>query len=152
MQLYIWGLCGDPGGWIRRGMGHDASLRLRQHGCARSAENVQQIQATGCAFAAILRDGSVVTWVAAETGGDSSAVRDQLQNVQQIQAARFAFAAILGDGSVVTWGHAGTGGDSSAVRDQLQNVQQIQATEEAFAAICGDGSVVTWVAALCEIS
>ena len=58
------------------------------------------------AFAAILGDGSVVTWGRAWFGGDSSAVRDQLKNVQQIQASDSAFAAILGDGSVVTWGDA----------------------------------------------
>ena len=72
---------------------------------------VQQIQATSQAFAAILEDGSVVTWGPADFGGDSSAVRDQLKGVQQIQATSQAFAAILGDGSVVTWGPADRGGD-----------------------------------------
>ena len=90
------------------------------------------------AFAAILGDGSVVTW------GDSSVVRERLKNVQQIQTTMYAFAAILDDGSVVTWGDAESGGDSSVVREQLKNVQQIQATLHAFAAILGDGSVVTW--------
>ena len=66
--------------------------------------NVKQIQAADGAFAAILGDGSVVTWGHAVCGGDSSAVQDQLKEVQQIQASRYAFAAILGDGSVVTWG------------------------------------------------
>ena len=80
------------------------------------------------AFAAILEDGSVVTWGHAGFGGDSSAVQDQLRGVQQIQATDRAFAAILEDGSVVTWGDAYRGGDSSAVRDQLRGVQQIQAT------------------------
>ncbi|OLP97839.1 E3 ubiquitin-protein ligase HERC2 [Symbiodinium microadriaticum] len=103
-----------------------------------------QIQASLGAFAAILGDGSVVTWGLAVSGGDSSAVQDQLKNVQQIQASGGAFAAILGDGSVVTWGKAVYGGDSSAVQDQLKNVQQIQASDYAFAAILGDGSVVTW--------
>ena len=37
-------------------------------------KGVQQIQATGHAFAAILEDGSVVTWGSANSGGDSSAV------------------------------------------------------------------------------
>ncbi|OLP79222.1 hypothetical protein AK812_SmicGene40514 [Symbiodinium microadriaticum] len=105
---------------------------------------VQQIQANELAFAAILGDGSVVTWGDAYFGGDSSAVRDQLKNVQQIQANDRAFAAILGDGSVVTWGDSYRGGDSSAVRDQLKTVQHIQGTELAFAAILGDGSGVTW--------
>ena len=92
-------------------------------------KGVQQIQAANMAFAAILEDGSVVTWGLADYGGDSSAVQDQLRNVQQIQATDGAFAAILADGSVVTWGLADDGGDSSAVRDQLRNVQQIQATD-----------------------
>ena len=96
------------------------------------------------AFAAILRDGSVVTWGLLFSGGDSSSVRDQLKNVLQIQATVNAFAAIRGDGSVVTWGLSNAGGNSSAVQDQLKNVQQIKATSAAFAAICGDGSVVTW--------
>ena len=63
-----------------------------------------QIQAANGAFAAILADGSVVTWGDAKYGADSSRVRDLLKGVQQIQASREAFAAILGDGSVVTWG------------------------------------------------
>eukprot|EP00439_Symbiodinium_sp_Y106_P031773 s28_g3.t2 len=92
------------------------------------------------AFAAILGDGSAVTW----GSGYSGAMRDQLKNVQQIQATWHAFAAILSDGSVVTWGVAEFGGNSSAVRDQLQNVQQIQSNDSAFAAILSDGSVVTW--------
>ena len=76
---------------------------------------VRQIQATVGAFAAILADGSVVTWGAAEYGGDSSAVQHQLRGVHQIQSTSCAFAAILGDGSVVTWGYGNQVGDSSAV-------------------------------------
>ena len=95
-----------------------------------------QIQATAGAFAAILGDGSVVTWGNARyDGGDSSTVQDQLRNVQQVQASYSAFAAVLGDGSVVTWGNAEYGGDNSAVQDQLKNVQQVQASEGAFAAV-----------------
>eukprot|EP00434_Breviolum_minutum_P033555 symbB.v1.2.029692.t1/scaffold3283.1/size59811/3 len=96
---------------------------------------VQQIQATHYAFAAILEDGSVVTWGVPHSGSCSSAVQDQLKGVQKIQAANYAFAAILGDGSVVTWGNPDYGGDSSAVGDQLKGVLQIQATKGAFAAI-----------------
>ena len=106
--------------------------------------NVQQVQATSCAFAAILADGPVVSWGDPEKGGDCSAVQDQLRNVQQVQATRFAFAAILADGSVVAWGNPGLGGDCSTLQDQLRNVQQIQATELAFAAVLADGSVVAW--------
>ena len=86
-------------------------------------KGVQQIQAVyNGAFAAILEDGSVVTWGSTVVGGDSSAVQDQLKGVKQIQATVGAFAAILEDGSVVTWGNAGAGGDSSAVRDHLRGV------------------------------
>ena len=92
--------------------------------------------------AAILGNGSVVTW-GLNFGDDSSAVQDKLKNVQQIQSSRRAFAAILADGSVVTWGDAACGGDSSAVQEQLKNVERIQSSMFAFAAILGDGSVVT---------
>ena len=105
---------------------------------SRSAQRgVRQIQATGHGFAAILKAGSVVH----DSGGESLAVRDQLQDVQQIQAPDDAFAAILVDGSVVTWDDADRAGDSSAVRDQLKGAQQIQATTCAFAAIREDGSL-----------
>eukprot|EP00435_Cladocopium_sp_Y103_P014490 s1439_g3.t1 len=109
--------------------------------------NVQQIQATFRAFAAILADGSVVAWgdpLYGAYGGDCTAVQDQLRNVQQVQATDHAFAGILADGSVVSWGHPDSGGDCSTVQDQLRNVQQVQATDDAFAAILADGSVVSW--------
>ena len=84
-------------------------------------KNVQQIQSCGLAFAAILGDGSVLTWGDAAYGGDSTAVKDQLQNVQQIHSCqgsvRGAFAAILADGSVVTWGDAIFSGGSSAAQE-----------------------------------
>ena len=86
--------------------------------------NVQQIQANMHAFAAILADGSVVTWGHADYGGDSDAVQGQLKNVQQVQASDLAFAAILADGSIVTWGYARYGGDSSSVREQLLPTQE----------------------------
>ena len=60
-------------------------------------KNVRQIQASSTAFAAILgdgsvvtgsfaaivADGSVVTWRIPSSGGDSSAVQDQLKNASQ---------------------------------------------------------------------
>ena len=44
-------------------------------------KGVQQIQATYCAFAAILADGSVVTWGDPGYGGDTSAIADQFAYV-----------------------------------------------------------------------
>ena len=63
---------------------------------------MQQIQACELAFAAILENGSVVTWGHDDFGGDGSTVQDQLKGVQQIQASKGAFAAVLTDGTVVT--------------------------------------------------
>ena len=89
-------------------------------------KQVQQIQATFCAFAANLGDGSVVTWGDADEGGDSTAVQDQLKNVHQIQATVGAFAAILCHGAVVTWGRSPPSDDnhdSSAEEDQPNVLQ-----------------------------
>ena len=73
----------------------------------------QQIQASHGAFAAILTDGSVVTWGRLGFGGESRAVQDQLKGVQQIQVSHGAFAAILAVGSAVTWGSEERGGSRS---------------------------------------
>eukprot|EP00439_Symbiodinium_sp_Y106_P086712 s39_g35.t1 len=82
-------------------------------------QHVQQIQASSRSFAAILCDGSVVSWGDPEAGGGSSAVQEKLKDVKQIQASDGgAFAAIRGDGSVA-WGYPMAGGDSSAVQEQL---------------------------------
>ena len=86
-------------------------------------KDVQQIQASDMAFAAILHDGSVVSWGDADYVRDSNA-QGQLKTVQHIQATRSAFAAIRGDGSVLTWGDVRHGGNSSAVQDQLWNVHR----------------------------
>ena len=94
--------------------------------------------------AAILGDGTVVTWGDPLAGGNSENVQDQLRNVQHISATESAFAAILAGGGVVTWGDISAGGDSTVVQDRLRNVQQISGTERAFAAILEGGSVITW--------
>ena len=46
--------------------------------------HVQEIQASSSAFAAILGDGSIVTWGVAELGGDSTSVQDELRNIYDI--------------------------------------------------------------------
>ena len=129
----------------------DAKLgeaKLQTGDCLTLQVGALRICSGNLCFAAILGDGSVVTWGSARCGGDSSSATEQLKNVQHIQASDAAFAAILADGSVFTWGSADCGGDSSSVQDQLKNVRQIQATDQAFAAILTDGSVVTWGCAL----
>jgi len=87
---------------------------------------VQQIQSSKDALAAILLDGSVITWGDPKGGGDSSEVQSDLRNVgdpqaggetqrcsrnvQQVQANTSAFVAILPSGYAVTWGHPSCGG------------------------------------------
>ncbi|CAE7500818.1 HERC2 [Symbiodinium natans] len=80
-------------------------------------DNVQQLEATQSAFAAVRGDGSVVTWGRPRWGGDSSPVAEKLKDVQQVRATAGAFAALLRSGGVVTWGHPALGGDSSEVQD-----------------------------------
>ena len=87
------------------------------------------------AFAAIRKDGSVVTWGEEESGGDSSKVQAQLQHVQEICGADCAFSAVLFDGSVVTWGDEAGGADSSHVQKELFAVKQVVASSDAFAAV-----------------
>ena len=88
--------------------------------CPVELKDVQQIKASASACAALLADGSVVTWGRV----DSSQVQEQLRHVQRIFATRLAFAALLADGSVVCWGDRFHGGDCSAVQEQLKDVQQ----------------------------
>ena len=89
-------------------------------------KGVQQVRATiVSAFAALLADGSVVTWGDPDCGGDSSDVQDRLKGVQQAQASHGAFSAILADGSVVTCSDEHSGGDSSAVAGQFAVVAKV---------------------------
>ena len=60
-------------------------------------KDVREIHSSPSVFAAILGDGSVVTWGDAVCGGDNSRVRDQLRGVRQLKGSAWAFAAILGD-------------------------------------------------------
>ena len=130
----------------------DPNVGGQSAGVQDELRNVQEVHATAYAFAAILADGTVVSWGNPFCGGDcdgtavldGAAVLDQPKRVQQICSTSFAFAAILEDGHVVTWGIPDSGGDSSTVQDQLKNVQGISASHAAFAAILADGAVVTW--------
>ena len=60
----------------------DSSL---QNGDSLTLLHISSVRACGAsnAFAAILGDGSVVTWGVGATGGDSSSVQNHLKNVQQ---------------------------------------------------------------------
>ena len=66
--------------------------------------DVETIHATCAAFAAVLRNGSVVCWGDAKFGGDCSTVQQQLEKVAVIEAAMTCFFATEADGRVVIWG------------------------------------------------
>ena len=81
------------------------------------------------AFAAVKKDGSVVTWGSPGDGGNSDSVKGQLTGgVDNIVGNAFAFAAVKDDGSVVTWGESQLGGNSDEVKSELQGgVLQVKA-------------------------
>eukprot|EP00746_Dinoflagellata_sp_MGD_P146074 gnl/MRDRNA2_/MRDRNA2_78596_c0_seq1.p1 gnl/MRDRNA2_/MRDRNA2_78596_c0~~gnl/MRDRNA2_/MRDRNA2_78596_c0_seq1.p1 ORF type:complete len:506 (-),score=81.59 gnl/MRDRNA2_/MRDRNA2_78596_c0_seq1:76-1509(-) len=78
------------------------------------ASNVLNISSTHSAFAALKRDGSVVTWGCRDNGGDHSYLRGFLRigpdplesDVRAVYATDRAFAALKADGSVLAWGKA----------------------------------------------
>ena len=140
----VWGLCCDSGRWIRRYLGFCRLCGGDSSAVRDQLKGVQQIQATIWAFAAILADGSVVTWGDALCGGDSSAVRDQLKGVQQIQATggpllRFwkmdpSLPGVMHSLAVTVRQFEISSRVCSRFKPQVR----------AFAAILEDGSVVTW--------
>ena len=73
---------------------------------------MDDIHPSAHAFAAIQRNGSVITWGNPAFGGDSSAVREQLKDVVSVHGFARAFAALRTDGAVITWGDMDCGGDS----------------------------------------
>ena len=104
------------------------------------------LTANETAFAALKRDGSVVSWGNAAGGGDSSAVSEQLQNdVLSLAASDHAFTALKNDGSLVSWGDADSGGVTPTLLDPgAADVNEVIANDRAFAARLADGSVISW--------
>ena len=85
--------------------------------------NVAQVRGSSSAFAAICRDGKVVTWGNAHFGGDSAVVQDRLTEVRDISATGGAFAAVCRDGSLVVWGSPDYGCDMSAA-EKISDVRE----------------------------
>ncbi len=127
-------------------LGEDTFGQATQEYVTAKVSRVGKIYGNNGAFAAMLGDGSVMTWGGAIFGGDSSAVTGQLSSgVSKIYTGGMSFAALKDDGSVVTWGDSESGGDSSSVAGQLSSgVSDIYANWSSFAALKEDGSVVTW--------
>ena len=93
-------------------------------------KEVKTIVSTDKAFAALLKDGSVITWGDSSAGGDSSSVSSKLimgetnsSAVTSLSSSSGAFSAVKADGSVVTWGNSDLGGDSSGIDFSANKVQ-----------------------------
>jgi len=86
------------------------------------------------AFAALRKNGEVITWGSGATGGDPRAT--DLTNVESLYATSDSFAAKKNDGSVVIWGETGT-----VVADK---VKTLVANNSYYAAIKTDGTVGYW--------
>ena len=67
------------------------------------------VYSTDNAFAAVLGDGTVITWGSRGDGGSSSAVQSKLKNIRSICSTEYAFAATTNSGTVITWGDHGSG-------------------------------------------
>lgn len=99
-------------------------------------------------FAALRKDGSVVTWGVKWAGADSSAVASQLDGsiaVTQIYSNWNAFVAKRADGSIVTWGAPEHGGDSRAVANQLTDIATVNNiwTDDWFKAITPNPAILS---------
>ena len=65
---------------------------------------VDQIDSTGVALSAVLKEGTAAIWGDKDPGGDCSYVKVALKRVDQTYCTGETFAAVLKDGAVVTWG------------------------------------------------
>ncbi|MCY4044955.1 MAG: hypothetical protein OXE99_07730 [Cellvibrionales bacterium] len=115
--------------------------------------NVESISSTHYAFAALKRNGSVITWGDADKGGDATSVQSQLSNISQIVGTREAFAALNEEGKVILWGNPHYGADgllyksngtTQSMISDLTNIASLYATDYGFAAITNDRKVITW--------
>ncbi|MBC7692303.1 MAG: hypothetical protein H7222_11110 [Methylotenera sp.] len=107
--------------------------------------DVLKVYSTSNAFAALKKDGSVVTWGGPDFGGDSGFVSDQLRSgVKEIYSNERAFAALKSDGTVVTWGWASDGGNAGILQKELTGVKAVFSTQYAFAALKEDHTLVVW--------
>ena len=89
--------------------------------------NIRQIEGKDTVFAALLGDGSVVTWGTfhEEESGPWIEVPAQLTDVQSIHSTGDAFATLHRDGTVSTWGGSRFGADSRQVQSRLRDVETV---------------------------
>ena len=136
---------------VRGGLRHYAVLegdaKVVRIDTGATVQRVAALQCTAEAWAALLEDGSVVTWGDPAYGGDKNWAEPELRDVIEIQATDRAFAALMRDGSVSAWGHEDYGGGTPLEYggdEFVSGVSCIQSNSSAFAAVMRDGTVCAW--------
>ena len=97
------------------------------------------------AFAALLDDGSVVTWGDPKYGGNVDSIASVLDaDVTQIFSSSSGFLALKADNSLVLWGDGFTDENNSFVEIQLQSgAAQIATNDYSFALVQENGALVS---------
>ena len=88
---------------------------------------MEALHANDCAFAALLKDGSFVTWGDASGGGNSNEVQGELHNIVELQAFQGCFAALSADRKAICWGKHG--------HRVLENIMRVRGTAYGMAAL-----------------
>lgn len=131
-----------------RGLGSGVSKYLPRHPTAdeKLRSGVVDIVGGYNAFAALTKEGEVVTWGFPTTDLSYTIPTDEeLSNITKVYTNTSSFAALQEGGSVITWGKRSLGGDSSSV-DLSSDVVAIYPASKTFGytALKSDGSAVTW--------
>ncbi|CAK9044242.1 unnamed protein product [Durusdinium trenchii] len=121
---------------------HGQTLQGRPDHRGGRAPRAKAVAATVHAFAAILRDDTVLAWGDEAYGGRLNV---ELREVEKLQATSKAFAALSTDGSIYAWGDREHGGEiSETIQEQLREVRHLASTSSAFCALTADGRLVCW--------
>ena len=90
-------------------------------------------------FAALLADGSVVSWGHEDCGGDSSSVSSQLYDIVHIAGSFSNFAAIRSDDVVISWGKHIFSGPT-----RLGAISKFVGTGRGYLCVHENSSITTW--------
>ena len=115
--------------------GLDSTIDFNSNSAKRLYENIYSTQK---AFAALNKDGSIVSWGDTDFGGTGAPTGT---GYSKIYSTNSAFAALNSDGSISVWGDSSNGGSRAPTGTGFT---KIFSTATAFAAIKSDGSVSVW--------
>lgn len=113
-------------------------------GKADSPQAIVSIVSYGKAFAALRKDGSVITWGDSSHGGDTADLSAELSSNVKTLTAEGRFAAIRTDGSVVLWPRAYGYDQTLDALLKAGGTKSVASNGAAVALLKEDGSVITW--------